>query len=1484
MNNLIPRIGLSKTAVGSRQHGRALSWSRPPDISPRRSSRFSSWPAVARFIRRGVFVFAGLVSLTARADTNCYFHFNGTNYAIPTVTTTNVFAATNGTFELWFRSADTNNNRFIAGTYNEIGGYGFKASNTVSGTACSFLYVENNNGARLREVKQSSSVNIRDGSWHHLAGTWKTNGTMALWIDGGFENSNGIAKIQVTGSSLLLGNVPLYDNWNKRIKVTQAVACDIALVRLSRSVRYTNDFGSPTTLSSDTNTVALWTMEEVIGTTIYDFSDGGYDQMLIPDSNRNYPVWTANGLTNTMVFTSVPTATDITYESASIFWAVTNSTGQSATHLVRYRLNGSNNTEVAVAQEDDGQVSVTLTNLLAGRTYDYYAQSSNDFANVRLPTGILRYNRFSTELLNGIGSYLNFNGSNYAATTVLTTNVFAPTNGTFELWYRSTETNDNRYIAGTLNNTGGYCFKAYQTNNTSICSFLFVQANNVAVEVRQTSNINIRDGDWHHLAATWNNNTLALWIGGAFENSATLTTTQKVGGSLMLGNVPIYNNYTKQLILANASKCDIALARLSSSVRYTTAFASPTSLSNDGNTIGLWTMSEGSGTITDDSSDNDYDETLYPDAGNNYPTWGSSGISADIAITSGPTIFDITNESASVVWTVTNSTAQTATHRIRYWFAGSPTNSVTAGTDPGNGEVNIALTNLLAGHTYNYYVQSSNSIASATAPTGSPGYTNFSTPSWIYVGSPSYSSLSTNSVDITWSVQNDSATTVTHRVTLLSGSEGITNFFFDLSPGPAVTNVTMSVTNLSSGKTYNYKVASFVNDANGYGSNDVVGYCATNGSVFTVPTQPLITISRLHCTNALPNSMDVVWTVTNRTSNSASHLAAYLVDGGGMSDPIYATNDPGTGQVSIHLSGLQPATTYYCVAQSILDGMSNYYIPSLVMTSLSLAADTIGVRITNAPTLVSTNGYGFTLSWGFRNNTGTGVYHMVTYSPSGGYSSPARTVTAYTPAGANTVSVALSGLDPSSSYTFTAGSIPQEGTGQTSYYVITNGTFTTTNFTLPQYITIDSVTNSVVTDTMALVTWHVDKVDPDDFAFHYVVSSTNGVPTNVVNAIVTEGFEDEDGNVVAILSGLTPYTNCYYYVQSVINGASGFFRTDTQDGNFYNFMPGFAWFAPWDFGVLTNFVSALNNATPISVFLTNQFSESSRWVLSTAVTNTQEQASVLAGELNCIIGTGVSIYDSNLFSGVTLSKDTTNLLAQASQYGDFVQLNRMLLQNAYPNNISTNLMVDMLPVDTSGDTPIIAVTGAPTTNGVTDSMAWITWNVTITDTNYVASHVVVYNVGSAPASTNALMATGVQGTNGMVMALLEGLPPGSEVYYYIHSIIDPGIGHYVTDNNYGACYSFTTRSSGDNSDYSTTGNDILNWWKSVYGFNPLNSKVAYTRWIGTGPLFWDSDGDGVPDWQDAFPNDPNLSQMPGSGSQEGPTITLIEPTDAQPIQ
>jgi len=1417
-----------------------------------------------------------------------YLDFNGTNYAATTLTNTNVFAPTNGTFELWYRSTDTNNNRYFAGTYNYYGGYCFKASNSFGGTVSSFFYIEDDN--HQREVKQTSNINIRDGRWHHLAATW-TNGTLALWIDGAFENSVSATTPQRVGGNLLLGTVPLPPFGEGGI-LAHAEACDIALARLSSSVRYTEEFNPPTTLSSDDNALGLWTMNQVVGVTAYDSSDSGFDLELVPDSHQNYPVWGACDLLPKVAITSVPMAANITYESASILWAVTNSTGQIAAHTVHYRLNGSEDIEVAVAQENpgDGQVSVTLTNLLAGRTYDYFVQSSNEFASVRIPTGTNRYNRFNTELLNGIGSYLDFNGSNYAAATMENTDVFAPTNGTFELWYRSTDTNDNRYIAGTYNYWGGFSFKVSNSLGSTVCSFCFLPYSSGLIELRQTTiSVNIRDGRWHHLAATWNNGTLALWIDGAFENSTSFSNNLRPGGNPMFGAVP-QTIYKIDNLLTPAEACDIALARLSSSVRYSAAFAAPTNLLSDNYTVGLWTMDEGIGVIADDSSDNDYDATLVSDSNNHYPTWGSTGISPTIAITSGPTAFDITNESASIVWAVTNTTAQAATHKIRYWLdgvAGASTNCITADTDPGNGLVSVSLTNLLAGHTYDYYVQSSNTVMNATAPAGSPGYSSFGTPPWIVVGIPSYSNLNTNSVDITWSVQNDSATTATHSVTLFSGSQAITNFFIDPNPGPVVTNVILSVTNLTRGLTYNYTVTSFINDANDYGSNHFVGYYATNGSVFTVPTQPLIGVSGLYCTNVTPGGMDVIWTVANSKTNSATHLVTYMVDGTGpVSDPFFSATNAVSGQVSVHLSGLQPATTYYCVAQSILNGMSNYYVPELTMASMSIATNTPGMRITNAPTFGAINGYSFNLSWGFQNNSGTGVYHMVTYGPTGASSGAARTVTAYTPSGVNSVSVSLRGLDPSSTYAFVAGSIPQEGTGQTSYYATTNGTFTTPSFSLPQLITIDSVTNSVVTDTMALVTWHVDKIDPDDVAFHYVVFSTNGVPTNVVSAIVTEGFEDPDGNVMAVLTDLTPYTNSYYYVQSVIDSAPGHYAADTNSGSFYSVLPGFAWFTPWDFGVVTNFVSALTNDVPVSVFLTNQFSESSRWVLTNTNPNVQELGPVLSDELNKIIGGGSNIYNSTVFTGVTLSIATTNLLAQASQYGDFVRLNRMLLQDAYPDYISTNLMVDMLPVDTSGDDPIIAMTGTPTTNGVTDTMAWITWNVTITNTNltnYAASHFVVYSLDSTMVLTNALIATGVQGTNGIVMALLEGLWPGSNYYYYVQSVIDPSSGHYVTDDNFGGYYEFTTRTSNDDSDYSITGNQILDWWKSVYGFNPLNQKTASKRWIGTGPLFWDSDQDGVVDWRDAFPMDPTQSQMPTGGNPGGPTITLIEPA-IQPME
>ncbi len=124
--------------------------------------------------------------------------------------------------------------------------------------------------------------------------------------------------------------------------------------------------------------------------------------------------------------------------------------------------------------------------------------------------------------------------------------------------------------------------------------------------------------------------------------------------------------------------------------------------------------------------------------------------------------------------------------------------------------------------------------------------------------------------------------------------------------------------------------------------------------------------------------------------------------------------------------------------------------------------------------------------------------------------------------------------------------------------------------------------------------------------------------------------------------------------------ASGFFR-----GNFL--APGFL-FSPSTFRNRTGIIGRLKESNPVSQFLRSQFSSENQTKLS-ANTITEEE---LAKALNTIVK-GTSIYTAPRFSGVTLSSKTQQLLQENPSGGDkLIQLNRMLLEDAYPNEIEAS--------------------------------------------------------------------------------------------------------------------------------------------------------------------------------------------------------------------
>ncbi|MFZ2639758.1 MAG: LamG-like jellyroll fold domain-containing protein [Verrucomicrobiia bacterium] len=908
MNDPIPRIGLSKRAVGSRQLGRAITWSRPLNPFPLLSHQVSIWPAVARFIRNGVFVLAGLVCLPAHAAPDYYLSFNGSNYT-STGADPSVFAVSTGTFELWYRSTDTTDDRLFAGTYNYNGGYCFKVYNSGSTSMCRFVFVHSGGGV---EVEQTSSVNIRDGEWHHLAATWDS-GTVSLWIDGVFEWSD-LISTPVAGGNMMFGCVPAS---------AHIEACDIGLVRLSSSVQYTaSPFTPPTTFTADGSTVGLWTMAEGSGVTAHDSSANDYDATLYPDSNANYPVWSLGGGTSTIGITVDPVATDIAYDSASILWSVANTTGQEAAHTVYYWRDGAANTPTnsASASSDpgNGQVSVTLTNLLLGQSYDYYVQSSNAVASATAPTASPGYNQFTTADV-GSGYYLSFNGGNHAVAT--NSEAFAPSAGTFELWYRSTDTTDDRLFAGTYNDGGGYCFKVYNSGGTSKCRFVFVDGASPP-ELEQTSSVNIRDGQWHHLAATWGNNELRLWIDGEFENFVEIL-SPVTGGNMMFGCVPASDHI---------EACDIGLARLSDSERYTgTSFSPPTTLIADSNTVGLWTMADGSGETANDSSGNDYDAALV-----NNPTWGSEVI----VITVAPAATNITCNTASILWTVTNTTSRTALHTVHYWLDGTDgilnPSIAAAGSDPGSGQVSVSLGSLEANQTYDYYVRSSNIVACVTSPAGS--FSQFATKAYVIItNTPTRGDVHvpTRSTTLTWGIENTSWQDIHNAVTYtwVAGAEsGEGTATCNTSFGESI--VTITITNLIAGATYTFNANSTVD-----GHDGDPAYSQTSSGSFTVTTEelplaPAICIFNVSSNPGLvSNTMAVItWNVVYANPSdygTASHFV--LVSSNGppttLSQVLFAPGEEDdNGNVWAMLSGLSPGQTNYFCVQSVLDAITNRFV------------------------------------------------------------------------------------------------------------------------------------------------------------------------------------------------------------------------------------------------------------------------------------------------------------------------------------------------------------------------------------------------------------------------------------------------------------------------------------------------------------------------------------------------------------------------------
>jgi len=93
-----------------------------------------------------------------------------------------------------------------------------------------------------------------------------------------------------------------------------------------------------------------------------------------------------------------------------------------------------------------------------------------------------------------------------------------------------------------------------------------------------------------------------------------------------------------------------------------------------------------------------------------------------------------------------------------------------------------------------------------------------------------------------------------------------------------------------------------------------------------------------------------------------------------------------------------------------------------------------------------------------------------------------------------------------------------------------------------------------------------------------------------------------------------------------------------------------------------------NHQDPLSLFLWQNLTETTRLKMTSEATDV-ESREALTKELNELIGSG-TLYSEPRFAGVTLSTDAKTLTAHPLRGVPLAQLNRLLLELAYPNEIA----------------------------------------------------------------------------------------------------------------------------------------------------------------------------------------------------------------------
>ena len=737
----------------------------------------------------------------------------------------------------------------------------------------------------------------------------------------------------------------------------------------------------------------------------------------------------------------------------------------------------------------------------------------------------------------------------------------------------------------------------------------------------------------------------------------------------------------------------------------------------------------------------------------------------------------LTATSATVDWTLVNFTGTNVQNTVTFWLTSDPGTvytNVLVSSIATNAQWSMTLTNLLAGQTYDYRVESIGWEAGYGYVASEKEGAEFTMPSWQIqiLGDPYYQNLSTNSVEIVWSVQNFSTNTATHRVTLVGETESdtVTFAFIETNSVSGATNVILSVTNLIGGQIYDYMVTSFVNDANNNGSNLVTGYYATNSGTISVPALPLIQMAGTVCT-LLPGNAEVAWFMVNGTTNATTNslVIAECNQENVLQPPSFVTPDD-IGLVDLSFSNLDVGSNYWFTVQSVVTGTTGY-APDMTNAS-STVMFTVPQLVIDSLAATNTACTSVVVSWNVENLTGVGLTNTLFYWLDGtmGISNP-FIVTNVTSSGNSAVSMTLTNLLSGQTY---------------DYYVLSSNSianaFAPTDYpnysqfqTLPPCISIISnpTLSSGQSAGTATLNWTIQNDSGQSvsnvvsYTWSTATSSGSGQTDPVVTASGQTQVSVNIGNLVAganynfsASSTVAGYNDGDVAYSQTLGGA---FAVTTNDVAvpFISIS-----------GVKTNWVTdvAASIGWHVSKADTNDFAH--HYVVAT--TNFPPfdlQQSVIVEGFEDTNQTGAV---TALLTGLTPAANYTFYVQSIIGFNSSYAATDLNGGNYYA---FTTQDEDPIPPAPGDGFPLTILT-LPMADPVGSTNAVIAWEFT-SETN-TTSHYVVFSPNTVPNPTNAFIATAtpIPGIYCEVaVASLDGLPPCQTNFYFVQSVVDFGDGN-----------------------------------------------------------------------------------------------------------